>query len=66
MSKTPQPKKETLTTRLFITDILEKTLSIPSKKIVNDTTFNTYTGSKRPRCFLATFILIIKEQKSKK
>lgn len=46
--KTKIIKKEALTTRLFITEILEKTLEIPTKNIVNDTTFAAFTGNKRP------------------
>ena len=54
MAKKKVAKKEALTTRLFITEILEKELGIPSKNIVNDTTFNEYTGSKRPDLLIST------------
>ena len=41
-------KKEALTVRLFISEILVEQLKIPAKNIVNDTTFKDYTGSDRP------------------
>ena len=41
-------KREALTVRRLIEDILVAQLSIPSKQIVNDTTFKKYTGIKRP------------------
>lgn len=47
-------KKEALTTRLFITEILEKELNIPTRNIVNDTTFSQYTGSQRPDLLIST------------
>ena len=40
-------KKEALTVRMFIEDILVEQLRIPSKQIVNDTTFKKYTKSDR-------------------
>ena len=41
-------KQESLGTARFIQEILVGQLSIPSKQIVNDTSFEKYTGSKRP------------------
>ena len=41
-------KKEALSVRHFITDVLIDQLRIPSKNIVNDTTFKDYTKSDRP------------------
>ena len=43
-----EKKSEALLVQRFITDILVSQLSIPSKQIVNDTSFWQYTGSKRP------------------
>ena len=42
------PKREALTVTRFINEFLVNELRIPLRKIVNDTTFNEYTGSKRP------------------
>lgn len=41
-------KKEALSVRHFISDILVEQLRIPNKNIVNDTTFKDYTKSDRP------------------
>lgn len=41
-------KKEALSVRHFISDVLIEQLKIPSKNIVNDTTFKSYTKSDRP------------------
>jgi len=41
-------KKEALSVRHFISDVLIEQLRIPSKNIVNDTTFKSYTKSDRP------------------
>jgi type I restriction enzyme M protein len=43
-----QRKVEALTVQRFITDVLIGQLKFSSNKIVNDTTFSKYTGSKRP------------------
>jgi len=49
------PKREALTVRRFINEVLVEQLSIPSKQIVNDTTFQEYTGSKRPDLLISEF-----------
>lgn len=41
-------KKEALTVSRFINEILVDQLKIPFKQIVNDTSFENFTGSKRP------------------
>ncbi len=41
-------KREALTVNRLINEVLVKQLNIPLKQIVNDTTFQEYTGSKRP------------------
>ena len=41
-------KKEALSVSRLITEVLVEQLGIPFRNIVNDTTFSTYTGSKRP------------------
>ena len=48
MAKKKTSKKEALTTRYFITEVLEKELNIPPRNIVNDTTFAKFTGNLRP------------------
>jgi len=48
-------KQETLTVRRFIEDVLVSQLLIPSRQIVNDTTFVKYTGSKRPDLLVSEF-----------
>ena len=44
----PQRKREALTVTRLIHEVLVGQLSIPLRQIVNDTTFQKYTGSKRP------------------
>ncbi len=41
-------KKEALSVSRLITEVLVEQLGIPFRNIVNDTTFSSYTGSKRP------------------
>ena len=41
-------KKEALSVGRLITEVLVEQLGIPFRNIVNDTTFSSYTGSKRP------------------
>lgn len=41
-------KKEALSVNRLITEVLVEQLGIPFRNIVNDTTFSSYTGSKRP------------------
>jgi type I restriction-modification system DNA methylase subunit len=48
-------KQEALTIQRFILDVLVKQLSIPHKQIVNDTTFSSFTGSKRPDLLISEF-----------
>jgi type I restriction-modification system DNA methylase subunit len=48
-------KREALTVRLLIDEILVSKLNIPSRQIVNDTTFERYTGSKRPDLLISEF-----------
>ena len=47
MAKNNQ-KKEALSVGRLITEVLIEQLGIPFRNIVNDTTFSSYTGSKRP------------------
>lgn len=61
MTKKNTPKKEALTTRLFITNILEKTLDIPSKNIVNDSVFKNYTENKRADLLISEIPYIIEK-----
>ena len=48
-------KQEALAVTRLIHDVLVGQLSIPSRQIVNDTTFTTYTGSKRPDLLISEF-----------
>ncbi len=48
-------KKEALTVQRLIQEILVDQLNIPSRQIVNDTTFSEYTGSKRPDLLISEF-----------
>ncbi len=48
-------KQEALTVQRFIHEVLVSQLSIPSRQIVNDTTFISYTGSKRPDLLISEF-----------
>ena len=48
-------KKEALTVTRFINEVLVSQLSIPLKQIVNDATFVSYTGSKRPDLLISEF-----------
>ena len=48
-------KKKALTVTRFINEVLVSQLSIPLKQIVNDTTFASYTGSKRPDLLISEF-----------
>jgi type I restriction-modification system DNA methylase subunit len=53
--KSKPKKQEALTVSRFIHEILVKQLSIPFKQIVNDTTFASYTGAKRPDLLISEF-----------
>jgi type I restriction-modification system DNA methylase subunit len=48
-------KQEALTVTRFIHEILLGQLSIPLRQIVNDTTFASYTGTKRPDLLISEF-----------
>ena len=48
-------KREALTVRRLIEEVLISQLNIPSKQIVNDTSFEKYTGSKRPDLLVSEF-----------
>ena len=48
-------KQEALTVQRLIHEVLVSQLSIPSRQIVNDTTFTSYTGSKRPDLLISEF-----------
>jgi type I restriction-modification system DNA methylase subunit len=48
-------KQEALSSTRFINEILVSQLSIPLKQIVYDTTFNEFTGSKRPDLLISEF-----------
>lgn len=48
-------KQEALAVTRLINEVLVSQLSIPLRQIVNDTTFQTYTGSKRPDLLISEF-----------
>jgi type I restriction enzyme M protein len=48
-------KQEALTVNRLINEILVGQLSIPLRQIVNDTSFEKYTGSKRPDLLISEF-----------
>ena len=48
-------KQEALTVSRLIHEVLVAQLSIPLRQIVNDTTFSSYTGSKRPDLLISEF-----------
>lgn len=48
-------KMEALTVTRLINEVLVSQLSIPLRQIVNDTTFEKYTGSKRPDLLISEF-----------
>jgi len=48
-------KREALTVSRFINEVLVSQLSIPLRQIVNDTSFEKYTGSKRPDLLISEF-----------
>lgn len=48
-------KREALTVTRLINEVLVAQLSIPLRQIVNDTTFQKYTGSKRPDLLISEF-----------
>lgn len=48
-------KQEALTVSRLIHEVLVSQLSIPLRQIVNDTTFRSYTGSKRPDLLISEF-----------
>ena len=48
-------KREALTVTRLINEVLVGQLSIPLRQIVNDTSFEKYTGSKRPDILISEF-----------
>jgi hypothetical protein len=48
-------KQEALSVSRLINEVLVGQLSIPFRQIVNDTTFSSYTGSKRPDILISEF-----------
>ena len=54
MAKTKK-KQEALSVSRLINEVLVGQLSIPFRQIVNDTTFASYTGSKRPDLLISEF-----------
>lgn len=54
MSKSVK-KQEALSVSRLINEVLVNQLSIPFRQIVNDTTFQKYTGSKRPDLLISEF-----------
>jgi len=48
-------KQEALAVNRLINEVLVNQLSIPLRQIVNDTTFQKYTGSKRPDLLISEF-----------
>ena len=48
-------KREALTVTRLINEVLVTQLSIPIRQIVNDTSFEDYTGSKRPDILISEF-----------
>ncbi|MCJ7508331.1 MAG: SAM-dependent methyltransferase [candidate division Zixibacteria bacterium] len=48
-------KREALTVTRLITEVLVGQLTIPLRQIVNDTTFQKYTGSKRPDLLISEY-----------
>ncbi|MGD0551175.1 MAG: N-6 DNA methylase [Sedimentisphaerales bacterium] len=48
-------KREALTVTRLINEVLVNQLSIPLRQIVNDTSFEKYTGSKRPDILISEF-----------
>lgn len=48
-------KREALTVTRLINEVLISQLSIPLRQIVNDTSFQKYTGSKRPDLLISEF-----------
>ena len=48
-------KQEALTVNRLINEVLVSQLSIPLRQIVNDTSFEKYTGSKRPDLLISEF-----------
>ena len=48
-------KREALTVTRLINEVLVEQLSIPLRQIVNDTSFENYTGTKRPDLLISEF-----------
>ena len=48
-------KQEALAVNRLISEVLVNQLSIPLRQIVNDTSFEKYTGSKRPDLLISEF-----------
>lgn len=63
--KKKTPKREALTVNRFINEFLVNELRIPLRKIVNDTTFNEYTGSKRPDLLISEVEFDLKNNNEK-
>jgi len=52
---TKKKKREALTVSRLINEVLVSQLNIPLRQIVNDTSFEKYTGSKRPDLLISEF-----------
>lgn len=50
-----KPRREALTVSRYIHEVLVGQLSIPFRQIVNDSTFENYTGTKRPDLLISEF-----------
>ena len=55
MARRRSPKREALTVTRLILEVLVGQLNIPLRQIVNDTSFQKYTGSKRPDILISEF-----------
>ncbi|MBR4804038.1 MAG: type I restriction enzyme HsdR N-terminal domain-containing protein, partial [Bacteroidales bacterium] len=55
-------KKEALSVSRLITEVLVEQLGIPFRNIVNDTTFSSYTGSKRPDLLISNIEYVAEEE----
>ena len=53
--KNRDTKREALAVTMLINEVLVTQLSIPLRQIVNDTSFQEYTGSKRPDLLISEF-----------
>ena len=55
MKPAANKKREALTVTRLIHEVLVGQLSIPLRQIANDTTFEKWTGSKRPDLLISEF-----------